>query len=150
MQVAAEEQSAEPTIALEAAAAEALQSEEQTVMAQAARISALERELAEALQRALNAEQSLADRQARTVRAAAADDEGPDKEGSRGLAAWLAAKKCEACMKQLEAEEGLKELDDLLPLLCDSDKTLVERLAALGMKPAEPSDSSWRSAPTRR
>jgi hypothetical protein len=120
MQVAAEGQSAEPTIALEAAAAEALQSAEQTITAQAARIIALERELEAAC----------------TAHATAADDGGPD-EGSHGLAAWLAAAKCEGYLKQLEAEEGLKELDDLLPLLGESDKSLSERLAALGMKPAD-------------
>ena len=115
MQVAAEEQSAEPTSALEAAAAEE-QSAEPTITAQAARIIALEREL----------------EAAGTAHAAAADEEGP-----HGLAAWLAAAKCEVYMRQLEAEEGLKELDDLLPLLGDSDKALFERLAALGMKPAD-------------
>jgi hypothetical protein len=108
MQVAAEGQSAEPTIALEAAAAEALESAKQTITAQAARISALECEL----------------EAAGTAHAARADDDGPDEEGSHRLAAWLAAAKCEAYSKQLEAEEGLKELDDLLPLLGDSDKSL--------------------------
>jgi hypothetical protein len=52
------------------------------------------------------------------------------------LAAWLAAVKCNAYAQQLKDIVGMRVIDDLVPLLDESDEAIYERLNAF-MLPAD-------------
>jgi hypothetical protein len=55
--------------------------------------------------------------------------------GSEELAAWFVHAKCEEYAQQLADVEGLKVIDDLLPLLGEPDQAILERLKF--MRPAD-------------